>query len=371
MGPTEQLEIENPIAAEAYRELHAEENDLPMPKAKKDETEAPPAKAQKEEEPPVPSKEEEGEQVADPDKAAEEKPAEEAKTDDKKSEEVIPAADAPLTDEVINAYAIKHSITPAEAKEEIQADRAVLKNYKTPEEMARAVRFSRSEADKLKKEVEKKQAKPVFVPLSDEQFKFQATEHITKEKDKHVNKYRKDYPAKSELMTDEAILEDIVDRGLIEYRSYAEKKSTEIIQTARAKKEQLLSAISDDDRKYIPAVKVVLDSTDPRQLLGEGFDIEDLLRHARGEKKNYLAAIKEAEERGYKRGVEAPKILGMKSAGDGKATVKSKTASGLNPKQMEFAASKYQRDTPEESYEWFKDIYADDLKEDPHFCPHS
>jgi predicted transcriptional regulator len=360
MGNNAQLEAENPIAAEAYAEQAAEEQNLPIPEKKAAE-EVPPAKEQTDDNAAKPKKEE-GKEVAASDKAAEEGKV--------KVEMVAKAEEEPLTDEVVSAYAIKHSITPEEAKEEIMADRAVLKNYKTPEEMARAVRYTRSELDKLKSTAEKK-ATPVFVPLSDEQFAKECKAHIAKDQEKVIDNYRQKYPAKSELMTDEAIIEDLVERGLGEYKIWAEKKSSEVIQTARSKKEQLLAGIADDDRKYVPAVKAVLDATDPRQILDEGFDIEDLLRHARGEKKSYLAAIKAAEERGAQREREGKEILGMKTGGDGKTTVKSKNVAGLNAKQVDFAQSKFPNESPEVAHKYFKEIYEEDLKENPNFVPHS
>ncbi len=363
MDKIAQLESENSIAAEVYKEMEAEEKGLPVPEKKAVE-ESQPEKKESEEAPPA---KEEGEEVVDPDKATEKEA--EAKEVVEKAKEEKPAEEKPITDDEVNAYALKHSVTHAEAKEEIQADRAVLKNYKTPEEMARAVRFSRSEADKLKSQIEKKQAQPVFVPLTDEQFLAQSKNHLAKDQEKIVNKFRQQYPAKSELMTDEAIMEEVVDRSLVDYKSWAEKKSTEVIHTAKNKREKLLADIADDDRKYVPAVKAILDSTDPRQILHEGFDIEDLLRHARGDKKSYMAAIKEAEERGAKREREGKVILGVKTTSDGKGTVKVKSTSGLNAKQMAQAESQFRNETPEVAHKYFKEIYEDDLKENPSFVP--
>jgi hypothetical protein len=342
----------NAIANIAYAELEAEEKGLPIPEKKKDDEAVEPA-TQTTEESSEPSTEP-GTQEAQPDKPAEEAPTEEA-----------PVADVAPTEAEITDYAVKHSMTPAEAKADIEATKAVLKNYKSPEEIARALRSTQSAYDKLKSEGTKKQPQ-VFAPMSDEQFVQQANEHFTKEQEKHVEKYRQMFPKQSELMTDEAIIENIVYRALGEYKNWAKEKVGEVQKTAEKRREEILANIPADDRKWLPGVKGILDATDSRTILDEGFDVEDLLRHARGEKAGYQAAIKEAEERGYKRGLEAPKILGIKGI-DGKTTVNTKTTTGLNSAQQARAVQMFPDLSPEEAHKSFKEVYEEDLKTNPNF----
>lgn len=351
------------IAASAYAELDGNGNDLSGTPKKKDEESAEPVE-QTAEDASQPSDEKEGEQVADPDKT-EEKP-EEAKVEEVKETEAKPI-DEPITEAQVNDYAIKHGMTPAEAKADIEATRAVLKNYKSPEEIARALRSTQSAYDKLKSQGEKKPAVQAFVPESDEQVLANAKAHFTKEQDKHVDAYRQRFPAKSELMTDEAIIEELVYNSLAGYKVWAKEKQSEVVGIASKRKEEILSKIAEDDRKWLPGIKAILDKAEPHRILDDTFDVEDLLRHARGEKTSYLAAIKEAEDRGYKRGLEKPTILGVKEGGKGGSSSIGRGKGSLNTAQQARAAEMFPDLEAEEAHKAFKEIYEEDLKKNPNF----
>lgn len=351
------LDTENfdAIAAEAYAEMDNDQGLSDVPKKKDDE--ASQSDDQKEADSSKPSDENKDDTGAEPDKTAEEGSVEKVKE----------VADEVISDQMVNDYAVKHGMTPVEAKADIEATRAVLKNYKSPEEIARALRSTQSAYDKLRSTEGKKPAQQVFTPLSDEQFIKEATAHFTKEQDQHVEQYRQKFPAKSELMTDEAIIEEIVYKSLDGYKSWSKEKSNEVVQTANKRREEILSTLADDDRKWIPSVKAIIDNVNPQALLSDSFDVEDLLRHARGEKAGYLAAIKEAEERGYKRAMENPRILGMKGEGSSGPTSTGKGSKALNSKQQARAVEMFPDQSADEAYKAFREVYEDDLKKNPNF----
>lgn len=314
------------------------------------------------------SQEQEGE-----DKPKEKSKEEESATGNKPEEKQEEKPEAEIPEQEINDYAIKHKMTFAEAKADILATKAVLKNYKTPEEIARALRSTQSEYGKLKAQVEKKPAEPaVFTPMSDEQFLAKCTEHLNKEADKHIDTFRQRFPRKSEMMTDEAIIEEIANSELFRYRSWAEQKAGEIKEKAVARKEELLASIPDEDKRWLPDVKAILDKTDTRALMSEGFEIEDLLRHARGEKSRYKADIEAAYQRGFKKAQEQATILGEKPSGGGnnKPRVPGSTSSvgwAGTQEQKERAKEMFPHEPDEKAYEEFKLTFKDELKKNPRF----
>jgi len=370
------------IAQQAYAELEAEEKGLPTPIKKKDDESAHPDD-QKAEESANPSKEEEGQEAApvektDEEKASEEKAAQELKERATKAglpetatqaeveaKEKEQAENAEPTDEQIQAYAVKHSMTYAEAKSDILANRAEIKNFKNdPEELARALRHNRRGYDQLRAQLEKKPKEQLFVRMTDEQFTAQAKTHLMQEKDKHVEAFRQRFPAKADLMTDEAIIEELVDRSLLGYKNFAEKKETELKEKASSKRESVLAELSESDKKFIPDVKAILNKTSDYQILSEGFDVMDIVHWAKGQR--YDADIKAAEERGYKRGLENPKILGAKGPGGGSAPIKSK-GTALSEAQKARAVEMFPDVTAEEAQKLFKETYDAELKENPAF----
>lgn len=348
------------LMAEAYAEMDGTE----PPVRKKEEPEAQPAPEQKEEGDPEPVQEDE----AKPEGTEEAKPAAE---EEKEGEEKAPATDAPSKseDEIIQDHAIKNGMTYSEAKEDIEATKAVLKNYKTPEEIARALRSTQSEYSKLKSQVEQKPKPQIFQRVSDGEFIARAKQFYSvneKEKEKDVQAFRQRFPEHSELLTDGAIVEQIIDRSLSGYRASAEKQESELVKKAAERREQLLTSVAETDKRFLPDVKKIIVDTSDAQVLNEGFDIKDIVYWAKGQR--YDPDIKAAEERGYTRGKEESKILGMKTGtGGGGAPKSSKGSTDLTQAQQRRAVEMFPDGTPEEAYKSFKEVHADDLKTDPHF----
>lgn len=288
------------------------------------------------------------------------------------------AADDVVSDEVINEHAIKHSMTYAEAKADIQATKAIIKNYKSPEEIARALRSATSAYDKLKSQTEKKPAEQVFQRIPDEQFLVDAKQHFSKVDDKgravEVERYRQKWPAKTELMSDEAIVEELAALSLNGYRNYAQQQEGQVKGAATKKREQALANVAPEDRPFLPAVKAILDETSDRSILSEHFDMEDLIRHARGEKTSYKAAIKAAEERGAKREREKSVIVGAKdttTGGGQKPKVPIGNAGAtLSQAQKERAEEMFPIDrgyTKDKAYSEFRETFKDELKKNKDF----
>ncbi len=295
---------------------------------------------------------------------ADEKPAED-KAEDKKPED---DEDAKVT-----AYAEKHSMTYSEAKEDLDKTAEILKQFKNdPAELAKAIRNKDREYHKLKAESDKEKTKkePVFKKMSDSEFRDFAKKTLTnKPKDADddyvhplVKDYRAKFPAKSELMSDDAIVEEVTEQELNIYRQKAGQKEAEIKSVASKKRESLIKGIAEADRRFIPDVKAVLLETDDAAVIDDDFSISDALLWAKG--KRYDADIKAAEERGAKRSKEDPKIAGAQ----GSSKSSSKTGTALNEKQKKAALEMFSNNYDDATcYKMYSETFEEELKKDKNF----
>jgi len=286
--------------------------------------------------------------------------SEDAETDDNAEEGDL--------DKKITAYAEKHKLTYAEAKEDIEKTEEIIKQYKNdPVEMARAMRNKDREYSKLRSEAEKaKKAKePVFQRMTDDQFREWARKKVS-EMPEYVEKYREKFPARSETMSDEAIVEEVVERELIIYGEKAGQKEREVKETAAAKRTEIIQSIAEADRRFIPEIKALLQETDDATVLSDGFNIQDALYWAKG--KAYDADIKAAEERALKRLKEQPEIVGAKGAGNSRPF--GGKGVSLNKRQQDMAKAMFGSDYEDgKCFEMFKDMYKNELKKNPNFDP--
>ena len=341
------------IAKEAYAEMDAEKNGDALPD--KDKEQKPEAK-------PAEPAEQPAEEVAEP---SEEKPAEKPAEEEAKpaeGEEAKPKEEpkTPTEEEQIQEHAIKNSLTFAEAKEELTQVKAVAEKYKgNPIEMAKALRSTQSAYDKLKAEA----AKPKTVIQQDP--RLEINQYVAQNKAKLVEQYRAKYPAKSDLMTDEAILEDVTEIASQRHAAWRQEEAQKIKASAGQKRESSLAEIPDADKRYIPDVKALLQRYSDAEVMDESFNVRDVIAWAKGQR--FDDEVKAAEERGYKRGQEETKIIGAKTGAEGKPPAKKPESTGLSDKQKARAHEMFPHDSPEEAEAMFKDTYKEELKKDKNF----
>lgn len=300
-------------------------------------------------------------------------------TDETKDESETKPAEETETVDAVTAYAEKHRLTVDEAKEELDKIAKVKAQYKNdPDEMARALRSKDREYSKLRNEVEKAKPKEqVFKRMNEDQFyawaqerfKNPAADMVTADgENKLVAEYRRKYPAKSEIMSDDAVIEEIISESYRQYELVATKKEAEVVQTAATKREEIVKEIAESDKRFIPYVKAVLQKTSDVDLLEDGFDIEMAINLAKGAR--YDADIKEAEERGYRRAMQKPTIAGAKSTTGGAPAAKSDkpAAPSLNDQQKRRAVAMFSFLSEDEAYKAFRETYEDQLKKNKNFC---
>jgi len=257
--------------------------------------------------------------------AAEKQPEVEDKAEDKEQEETKPV-EVVEVDKSVQDWADKHQLTVEQAKEDLEKTKAVVGKYKSPEEMARALRLIQSEHDKLKNETSK-QEHPVITPAVQVDPRVEINQYVSKNAENLLAEYKRVYPAKSEVLTEEAILEDIADRYYGRYQTWANDQLSVIKQNASNKREEALNSLSQEDKQFLPEIKPVLQSMSNDQVLSKEFDIKELIAWAKG--KNIDKLIKEAEERGYKRAKgEGSKIIAQIPQGRSESKSINKKPSG-------------------------------------------
>lgn len=308
--------------------------------------------------------EEESETLTDEEKEAKRIADEEAEKN-KKPEDVD-------RDKLITEHSKETGMTYSDAKVDLEKTDKIVEQFKgDPKAMAKAMRSKDREYDKLKNEKGKEVDKPVFQKLSEGEFRDQCRERIEEDPDKFIDGYKRRFPNKSESMTDDAIIDEVVEREWTGYQDYATGEETKLVEGARKIKDDFISGISEADRKYLPEVKEMLERIKPHQVFSKTFDPQLLIDIAKG--KTHDAEIKAVAEREYKRGKEDAKILGLKGkGGKGKPSGSGKKSSGttLNSDQRERAEEMFSFDDgyePEKAHQMFKDTYEEELKENPRF----
>jgi F0F1-type ATP synthase membrane subunit b/b' len=353
------------IQSEAYEEMNGKESEPKAqeePKAEEkpeDKKEAPKAEVEPEEKP------EESPEDVPPEQSKEPGETPPPENQPEKSPEELKAQE----EEEVKQYALKHGMTEDDAKEDLSKSKALLSKYKSPLEMAKAHRILESEYHKLKAKADEPQdpmQKMAQNPVTEVKTWVEAN------REKLVEDYRKNFPEKSEMMSEGAILEELSERLLDRYQVWAKEQEIQTSQKAMSKRSELLESLSKEDREFIVDIKAVLNGTPDNQVVSDDFSMKDIVRWAKGGK--YDDAIKKAREEGYKAGREEKRIIGEKSApkepNGSQAPAKSRTLPWAGTtRQKERALSMFDglNVSDEEKFAMYNETYAEDLKSDPLF----
>ncbi len=350
-------------AAKIYAEMDAEKNGEVIPKED--------SKLEKDES-------EEG-KTLDPENTEEESEEEETGEEDvklanqeAKSDPETKEPEEEDLDARITKLAEKNEITYAEAKDDIEKTDKMIEQFKNdPREMAKALRSKDREYDKLKNELSKKEAvkEPVFRKLSESQFLKAAKDKMNEDPDKYADLYREKYPARSERMSDEEIIEEVADKEWMGYQRFSIEKEKELITKARTVRDDFISGIVETDRKFIPEVKAILSQLQDVDILQKDWNPDYIMMLAKG--RAYDADLKEAREGGLNAGKEDTKILGMIKTGGGKQKPVTKASSTkLNQAQKDQAESMFTADDgyePDKAWKMFKETFEVELKKNKSF----
>lgn len=372
------------LAAEAYEEMR--NGDAPVPKKKDpadqalEPTEKSPEaleaeRLEKEAADAELKEKEEADKAAAGDQTPEQK-ADAARLAQEKLEKDNLAKQEPLTEDKIQAFAEKRGIPFVQAKEEMEASQALLAKYNNdPIEVARALKSTQSEYDKLKALKEKEVAAPAAERLlTDAELKADIDAYAAKNSEAIITKYKQDHPKRTEAMSDEAILEWAKDDATKNYKANAGNIINKTKAEAKTKREGLLGAIPKKDAKFLHDVKLVLDATPDSVILHPKYAVEGMLYYTKGQR--YDADVEAALQRGIKMGKEDTKILGQVGGDKGKGGSGSQGVSQqgkgtvvLNDDQKQRAYDQFPDSSPEKAIESFIDVYKEDLKKNKNFTP--
>lgn len=280
------------------------------------------------------------------DKEEEDKKILEAKEEDlddagkARKEELVKAKDsqksvedkAKAFDEEVKAYVTEHQVSEEDARKDLASVSKIVENAKndpkkigksylhlqrvlarTTEEL-KAVKNAASQfravevtADSVSKAIEAGQITVQGKKVSKEQL---------------LESYREAHKDITEDMEDEKVFKLVVKDMKAGVDSRNQKELAQMGTKAKERKAELINALSEADKKLLPQIQPILDKFTDRQILNKNFSLEDTILWSKG--KSYDNGVKEAEERGFKRGIEARKIVGqIKKPAEGKPKTKS------------------------------------------------
>lgn len=240
-----------------------------------------------------------------------------------------PVQDNKEDEAYIAEYAKKNKVSAEDAKKEVDNIKAILAKYNNdPLEVAKAYKLTQSAYDKLKSQSEQGQ-KQVTNPLVAQILanpKAYVENMVKTNATKLLEDYKAEYPERSLMMTDGAILEELRDKGMANLNNQINQYQTTLTREAGAKRNEFIAGVSEADRKYIPTIKTQLDKFPDHMLVDKGFDFNHLVSWARGQ--HHEEDLKAEFKRGFEQGQQQKKILGEVGREAPTARVKqNKTAS--------------------------------------------
>jgi len=379
------------IAAEALKEIEAEEA-----KEKKKTPEARPEKKEEKQETPraktdealLAAKDEElneeektkKQELVKAQQEAEDKRILESKDEDLKEEEktrkleLIKAQEDEKTkvfEREVETYAKESSISLEEAREDLKSRDAIREKYKDdPKQLAKANLHMQRLYTRTQEELKAfKEAKPAQAEITIEgvtkaieegKFTIQGKPAT---KDMVISAYREKNPDITETIDDEAVLKIAAKEIRQAILDNQKEEQGKLAIAAKEKKDKVLTSLSEADKQFLPDIKPVIDNLTDAQIMNEKFDISAYLFWAKGKKTDQL--IKEAEERGYKRGKEEAKIIAQKVPVGAGNTPKGPAKVALTEKQKNRALDMYDglQATEEEKFDWYREYLKDNPEE--------
>jgi len=342
----ELMKKENPTVAESDLIAEHMRNEQTKENARQDET--PEAKAEREakekEEQESKAKEElanrakevgleegasEEEIVAKEKELGKVKESEEEKANREKAE----AEAKKVFEQEIKDFAVENKVSEEEARKELEHIQKVGEKYEnSPKKLSKAFLAQQRENVKLQerlKEISKpKPIKAEQIPLS-KMVELIEGGHITSNgkaipKEQVLQGYRDEYPDITEGMEDEKVLQLAAKELRDKFIENAKADQSKLAEAASKKRTQLLEALSPEDKAFIADIQPILEKTPDEMVLQEDYTINEYILYAKG--KTFDAKVKEAYDKGLKKGREEAKIIGQKPpVGGGTPPVKKDT----------------------------------------------
>ncbi len=278
-------------------------------------------------------------------------------------------------DEEVKAYATEHSVSEEDARKDLESVSGIQEKYKNDAKKVSVAYLHTQRAYDLLKE-ENKTLKNAPPPMPTEQASIKSiTEMIeggkivfndkSATKEELIEAYRKQNTDLGDDVTDDTVVKFIARSMLSMYASKRKDNLTKLSSEAKDKKAKLISELSESDKKFLPTIKSILENHTDRHIMSDQYSIEDVIFWAKGKESDKL--VKEADAVGFKRGVEARRIIGaIKTPAEGKTKTKKGAGdkTNLNDAQKKTAESYFANDdiSLEMKYELYADILEHDKK---------
>lgn len=273
--------------------------------------------------------------------------------------------------EEIKAYATELGVSEEEAKEDLEHITKIQEKYKDdPKQLAKANLHIQRLYTRTQEELKtlKTPAPPREATLEGVT-KWMEDGNVTDPKGNKLSKEQiiqayREVNSDLEALDDEAIFV----RAAKEYQAVINKSiaeaQTQLGPKAKEKREKILTSLSEEDKRFLPTVKPLIEKLSDAQVMDDKFNIQTYVTYAKGEifdatLERLEKEKKEIGEKEFKRGLEEAKILGEKKPPDGKPPVSKGTS--LTVAQKTRAREMF--DSPEITEEQAYKLYQDYLKE--------
>lgn len=364
LSPEQEDDLQNQIFDKFYKEDEPKEEETELPNDDQEGAES--GKSQKKDDSEAQddgsgTQDKDESQAGEQDKAkieAEKKAKEEA--DLKAKEEADKKAADEAFQKEAEEYAKENEISVEQAKQELESEIGIAKKYENdPRKLARAYRNIQTLYSKNETELKKIKSEPEILAEGEMVFR---GKRYTKEQTRAIliDAYRKDHKEQSEAMDDDEVYQTAIDQLKKRGGELAKAEAERVKAEAIKRRTDYISGLSESDKKFADEVKEIIEMIPDHVVTNDNFSIKDTVFWVKG--KHYdddlKSAVKEAEERGYKRGVEERKIIGERPPVGGGAAPKKKEAGAdtLTPDEKERALEMYQsigNKSDEEKYAMF------------------
>lgn len=280
-----------------------------------------------------------------------------------------------FTDQEIQDLADELGVLEDEAKKILESEVAIAKKYeKDPRKLARAYRHLQSMHSKTAADLKAIKDQIENPPIQAEQLEdvinrgklVLSGKVVTRQQ--VIDSYREKNEDIAEDMEDDKVFRLAV-REIRQNLADNAKKQIEAVKTEAAKRrETLLAELPEENKKFVPMIKPMLDNMPDNRVIQDTFNLDDIVSWAKG--RRYDRDIAAARKEAYEKGKEEAKILGAKAnppAGSGTTKKAAESAKGkggagklTEAEKVEalnmFAGSSYSHMTDEDKYNEYADI---------------
>ena len=235
--------------------------------------------------------------------------------------------------EEVKSYATEHKVSEEDARKDLESIGKIVENSKGDARLI-AKNYHHLQRAKTRTDEELKALKNAPPPMaevtSESVEKAIEAGKITMKgksatKEQLIEAYR-DREEDLAGLEDELVFKLLVREMKGKFEEAGRGNAAKLSSEAKDKKAKLINELSEDAKKYLPEMQPVIDRLSDAQIMSKNFSLEDMVLWSKG--KAFDTSVKDAEERGFKRGVEARKILGeIKKPGEG-GTKTKKTGGG-------------------------------------------